>query len=62
MSRILIKNGKVWDGERFYYADVLTDHGKVAEIAENIEADADFIFDLSQRGCSPFCAADDSRQ
>ena len=49
MSRILIKGGKVWDGERFYYADVLTDDGKVAEIAENIEADADFVFDARNK-------------
>ena len=44
MPRILIKNGKVWDGECFYYADVLTDHGKIIEIAQNIDADADFLF------------------
>ena len=25
MSKILIKNGKVWDGERFYFADILTE-------------------------------------
>ena len=25
MARILIKNGRVWDGERFLYADVLAD-------------------------------------
>lgn len=28
MSKILIKNGKVWDGEKFYFADVLTENEK----------------------------------
>ena len=49
MSRILIKNGKVWDGERFYFADVLTDDAKVAEIAENIDVTAEFIFDARNK-------------
>ena len=35
MSKILIKNGKVWDGERFYFADVLTDNEKISKIADN---------------------------
>ena len=25
MASILIKNGRIWDGEQFLYADVLTD-------------------------------------
>lgn len=25
MAKILIKNSRVWDGERFYFADVLTE-------------------------------------
>ena len=47
MSRILIKNGKVWDGEHFFRADVLTEDGKVAGIEEHIDTDSDFIFDAS---------------
>ena len=49
MPRILIKNGKVWDGECFYYADVLVDDGKVFEIAENIDENVDFLFDAKNK-------------
>ena len=49
MPRILIKNGRVWDGECFYDADVLTDGAKVAEIAEDIDADVDFIVDARNK-------------
>lgn len=49
MSRILIKNGKVWDGERFCFANVLMDDAKVVDIAENIDAAADFIFDARNK-------------
>ena len=45
MSSLLIKNGKVWNGERFYFADILTDNAKISEIAESIDAEADFVFD-----------------
>lgn len=42
---ILIKNGRVWDGEKFLFADILTDGKTIEEISENIEKSADFIFD-----------------
>ena len=35
MAKILIKNGKVWDGERFCFADVLTENEKISKIANN---------------------------
>lgn len=47
MSRILIKNGRVWDGERFLYADVLTSDKTVYRIEEHIDEEAEFIFDAS---------------
>lgn len=47
MSKILIKNGKVWDGEMFYFADVLTDNKRISKIAEQIDESADFVFDAS---------------
>ena len=31
MSKILIKNGRVWDGDRFYFADVLTEDEKISK-------------------------------
>lgn len=52
MAKILIKNGRIWDGERFYYADVLTDNAKVSKIADNIDAPADFVFDASDKTVS----------
>ena len=47
MARILIKNGRVWDGEKFFFADVLTCDGIVVEIAESITSDAEFIYDAT---------------
>lgn len=49
MAKILIRNGRVWDGERFYFADVLTDNAKIIEIADNIDETADFIFDARDK-------------
>lgn len=45
MGKILIKNGRVWDGERFLDADVLTDGTVIARIAKGIDESADFLFD-----------------
>ena len=47
MSKILIKNGKVWDGERFYFADVLTDNEKISRIGDKIDEVVDFEYDAS---------------
>ena len=47
MARILIKNGRVWDGEKFFSADILTCDGKIAEISEAITSDAEFVYDAS---------------
>lgn len=45
MPKILIKNGRVWDGEKFYFADVLTDDGKISKIKQKIDEKADFKYD-----------------
>ena len=45
MATILIKNGRVWDGERFLRADVLTAGDIIAKIEPDISAPADFVFD-----------------
>ena len=45
MAKILIKNGRVWNGEQFLYADVLTDKDKISKIAPSISENADFIDD-----------------
>jgi len=47
MSKILIKNGKVWDGERFYFADVLTENEKISKIADKIDEAAEFEYNAS---------------
>ena len=47
MARILIKNGRVWDGEKFFFADVLTDGVLIGKIAKNITDTADFTYDAT---------------
>jgi len=47
MSKILIKNGKVWDGEGFHFADVLTENEKISKIADKICETAEFEYDAS---------------
>ena len=44
MSNILIKNGKIWDGERFYFSDLRLENGVVAEISNQINKNADFVY------------------
>ena len=53
MARILIKNGRIFDGERFLLADILTDGERIAKIEEGISEVADFIFDASDKIVSP---------
>lgn len=47
MARILIKNGRVWDGERFFCADVLTNEDKIVKIETDIADTADYCYDAS---------------
>lgn len=48
MGTILIQKGRIWDGEGFFYADVLTKNGIIARIGENIEPEKDtFVFDAT---------------
>ena len=52
MARILIKNGRVWDGERFFDADVLTDGEQIAQIRPNITEPAEFVYDAKGKTVS----------
>ncbi len=52
MGKLLIKGGRVWDGERFYYADVLTENEVISKITLNITDDADFIYDATGKTVS----------
>lgn len=47
MAKILIKNGRVWDGETFFFSDILTDGELIAKIERNISDNADFVYDAS---------------
>ena len=53
MAKILIKNGRIWDGERFFFADILTEGKTIAEIAEHISQQADFVFDATGKIVTP---------
>ena len=53
MGRILIKNGKVWNGEKFFFADVLTENKRIIRVEENITETADFVFDASGKIVAP---------
>jgi predicted amidohydrolase len=52
MAKILIKNGRVWDGERFFDADVLTDGEQIAQIRPNIDEPAEFVYDADGKTVS----------
>ena len=45
MGKILIKNGKIWDGSTFFYGDILTEDKIITEIAPQISADATYTYD-----------------
>lgn len=47
MAGILIKNGRVWDGDRFLYADILTEENRIVKIEKDISERADFVFDAA---------------
>lgn len=52
MGKILIKNGRVWDGERFFVADLLTVGRLISKIQDNISDSADFVFDATGKTVS----------
>lgn len=47
MGRILIKNGRIWDGERFFVGDVLTENDRILRISESVDEEADYVYDAS---------------
>ena len=52
MATILIKNGRVWDGEQFLYADILTNKDQIIKIEPSISEPANFIYDASGKTVS----------
>ena len=45
--RILIKNGKIWDGDKFFRGDVLTEEKSIIKIADHIEDKATFTYNAA---------------
>lgn len=52
MTNILIKNGRIWDGEKFFYGDILTEDGKIVQIADHIDFDAKYVYDATGKTVS----------
>ena len=52
MAKILIKNGRVFDGESFFDADILTNDAVIEKIEKGICEDADFVFDAAGKNVS----------
>ena len=44
---ILIKNGRIWDGERFFYGDVLTEGDKISRMESEITCEKAFVYDAA---------------
>ena len=45
MAKILIKNGRVWDGFKFFCADILTNEKVIEKIEPNISDEATYVYD-----------------
>ena len=53
MAGILIKNGRIWDGEQFAFGDVFIRDGIIERIAPQIREKADFSFDATDMLVTP---------
>ena len=49
MRSILLKNGRVWDGEQFRFVDILTEDGTISRMEGQICQNADFVIDATGR-------------
>lgn len=47
MAQILIKNGRIWNGESFVCGDILTEGKYITKIDEHIDCNAEFVFDAN---------------
>ncbi len=47
MGKILVKNGRVWNGWEFLESDILTQDDRIVKIEKEIEDPADYIFDAT---------------
>lgn len=53
MSKILIKTGKVWDGEKFVCGDILTNGKYIEKIDTVINENAEYVYDATGKIVSP---------
>ena len=49
MAKILIKNGKIWDGEKFFFGDVLTNDNFVEKMDASINDQAEYVYEAEGR-------------
>ena len=49
MVKVLIKNGRIWDGEKFIFSDILTDGEFISKIEPNIIDDTAYVYDASNK-------------
>lgn len=47
MVKILIKNGRVWDGEKFFHTDILTSGKYIEKMDNDINEKADYVYDAT---------------
>lgn len=55
MEKILITDGRIWDGEKFFHGDLLIENGVITKIAEHIDCETDirdFRFNAAGRTVS----------
>ena len=53
MPKILIINGKVWDGDRFFASGLYIENGVIKLVSKTINIDADFVYDATGQIVSP---------
>lgn len=51
--KILIQNGRVWDGEKFFNADILTENDRIVRMESGIQEKADFVYDAAGQTVAP---------
>ncbi len=53
MARILIADGKIWDGSKYFEGDVYMDGGKILQIGPQLHMEADFVYHAEGRLVTP---------
>lgn len=53
MASLLIKNGRIWDGESFFHGDVLTNGTHIEKIEPCLNESADFVYNAAGKTVAP---------